>query len=179
MLIKKNFNFKITGWGDRHALGIQKDRRAVMAKARNHLLMSALRDEEWVLWLDSDLASYPETLLRQLMASGKQIVVPNCVMSKGGRSYDLNSFQETEQSVKLLAAMDADQLVFEGYAATDVHRKHLSDLRAEPVVPLDGVGGTALLVHADIHRSGLVFPTFAFDHQIETYCAECFCLFSL
>ena len=35
-------------------------------------------------------------------------------------------------------------------------------------VPLDGVGGHVLLVRADIHREGFVFPSVLFDHQVET-----------
>jgi len=37
-----------------------------------------------------------------------------------------------------------------------------------PVLPLDGVGGTALLVKAQVHRDGAMFPPFAFYHLIET-----------
>lgn len=36
------------------------------------------------------------------------------------------------------------------------------------VIPLDGVGGTALLVKADVHRDGAMFPPFPFYHLIET-----------
>ena len=36
------------------------------------------------------------------------------------------------------------------------------------VVNLDGVGGTALLVKADVHRDGAMFPPFPFYHLIET-----------
>jgi len=36
------------------------------------------------------------------------------------------------------------------------------------LMPLDGVGGTALLVKAQVHRDGAMFPPFAFYHLIET-----------
>jgi glycosyltransferase involved in cell wall biosynthesis len=60
---------------------------------RNWLLGVALGDEDWVLWLDSDLWALPPTLARELMATGKQLVVPNCVVhgSDPPRTYDLNS----------------------------------------------------------------------------------------
>jgi len=35
-------------------------------------------------------------------------------------------------------------------------------------VPLDGVGATFLLVKADVHREGAIFPTFPIDGEIET-----------
>ena len=39
---------------------------------------------------------------------------------------------------------------------------------SKTVVSLDGVGGTALLVKAEVHRDGAMFPPFAFYHLIET-----------
>ena len=56
-------------------------RRVVLARARNRLLSAALRDEEWVLWLDVDLVDYPPDVLRRLLATGKRIVTPHCVIA--------------------------------------------------------------------------------------------------
>ena len=36
------------------------------------------------------------------------------------------------------------------------------------IEPLDGVGGTALLVKAEVHRDGAMFPPFPFYHLVET-----------
>lgn len=46
----------------------------------------------------------------------------------------------------------------------------IADPRGDPkqIVSLDGVGGTALLVKADVHRDGAMFPAFPFYHLIET-----------
>ncbi|RYG51165.1 hypothetical protein EON67_03925 [archaeon] len=44
---------------DRHTPSVQLARRIIMAKSRNQLLQLCLCDEEWVLWLDSDLISFP------------------------------------------------------------------------------------------------------------------------
>jgi hypothetical protein len=35
-------------------------------------------------------------------------------------------------------------------------------------IPLDGVGGVTLIVKADVHRSGINFPPYAFENQAET-----------
>ncbi|GAA5960815.1 hypothetical protein JCM21900_002292 [Sporobolomyces salmonicolor] len=35
-------------------------------------------------------------------------------------------------------------------------------------VPLDGVGGCAALVRAEVHREGAVFPSWVVEHQLET-----------
>jgi len=63
--------------------------------------------------------------------------------------------------------LPADALMIEGYRTTK--RRYLNDLKGEAdLVRLDGVGGCVLLVAAELHRSGLVFPPFVFDHHIET-----------
>ena len=39
---------------------------------------------------------------------------------------------------------------------------------APETVELEGVGGSCLLVRADIHRQGAIFPAVPVDHQLET-----------
>ena len=39
----------------RHDITFQKGRRSILAKSRNFLLSKALRDEQWVLWMDADV----------------------------------------------------------------------------------------------------------------------------
>jgi cellulose synthase/poly-beta-1,6-N-acetylglucosamine synthase-like glycosyltransferase len=52
------------GEGDnRHEIEYQKIRRSNLARARNYLLAKALRDEEWVLWMDADVWSHPAQVL--------------------------------------------------------------------------------------------------------------------
>lgn len=36
------------------------------------------------------------------------------------------------------------------------------------IVPLDGVGGCCIIVKAQVHREGAIFPSFPVDHQVET-----------
>jgi len=98
-------------------------------------LFHALRDEDWVLWLDADVIEYPPNIIEQLTSLDRDIVQPNCVCEYGQTSFDLNAW-------------------------TDGGRKHLSDLRGQGIVRLQSVGGTMLLVRADRHRDGLVFPPF-------------------
>jgi hypothetical protein len=47
-------------------------------------------------------------------------------------------------------------------------RLYTDALREEPLAPIDSVGGTALLVNADLHREGLIFPPFGYRGYIET-----------
>ena len=51
-----------------------------MNRSRNSLVAAALRDEEWVLWMDVDLHTYPKDIIQRLLSAHKSIVVPNVVM---------------------------------------------------------------------------------------------------
>jgi Anp1. len=137
-LWKKDFGFRIPAGTHRWAPPFQIPRRAVLAKARNHLLFRALDDEDWVLWLDVDVDSYPADVIEQLLAYGKDVLIPHCVKEFGKSTFDYNAWR-------------------------DKGRLHMQDLRAEgEMVRLDAVGGTMLLVRADLHRDGLIFPAFPY-----------------
>ena len=118
---------------------MQLARRKVLAKARNHLLFHALDDHDWVLWLDVDVIDYDADLIQRLLATGKDIVHPNCVQGeRGAPCFDLNAWRENGS-------------------------KRMDDLRGgAELVRLDAVGGTVLLVRADAHRDGLIFPPFPY-----------------
>ncbi len=137
-LWKRDFGFRIPAGMPRWADPIQLARRSILAKSRNQLLSRALDDEDWVLWLDVDVVEYPPDVIARMCSTGKRIVEPHCVREYGGRTFDLNAWR-------------------------DRGRLHLEDLRGgDDLERLDAVGGTMLLVHADVHRDGLVFPTFLY-----------------
>ncbi|HEX3245840.1 MAG TPA: hypothetical protein VHX16_10585, partial [Chloroflexota bacterium] len=74
----------------------------------------------------------------RLLATGRDIVQPHCVLEPGGPTFDQNGWR-------------------------DQGRLHLDDLRDEgELVELDAVGATVLLVRADVHREGLIYPTFLY-----------------
>ncbi|MEZ4883089.1 MAG: hypothetical protein R3E32_00040 [Chitinophagales bacterium] len=138
---KRDYSFVIPDGLFRWSSSIQIERRSILAKSRNYLLSRALEDEDWVLWLDVDLIEYPKDVIEQLLAVKKEIVHPNTVKEYGGKSYDMNAW-------------------------SDKGKYFLSDLKEKgKLVKIHGVGGTMLLVKADIHREGLVFPTFLFGHR--------------
>jgi len=135
---RKPFGYRMPPGTPRWAHEHQIDRRSVLARSRNHLLFRALGDEDWVLWLDVDVIAYPRDLIQQLLAVGRSIVHPHCVLDHGGPTFDRNAWY--------------------GPAET-----HMDLMRAAPgAVPLDAVGGTCLLVAADLHRDGLIFPPFLY-----------------
>jgi hypothetical protein len=140
-LFKKDFGFDIPYGVPRWEPRIQLQRRSVLARSRNHLLLRALDDEDWVLWLDVDVIQYPPDIIETLLSYGKDILHPHCVKSFGGPSFDLNAWSDKGQV-------------------------HMHDLRGRgELVPLDAVGGTMLLVRADCHRDGLIFPPFLYGQR--------------
>jgi len=140
-LYKRDFGYRIPLGIHRAAPQIQGERRAVMARSRNHLLFAALGDEDWVLWMDIDLIEHPPNIVERLLATGKDIVQPHCVLDRGGPTFDKNAW-------------------------SDRGLKHMDQLRgAGDLVELESVGGSMLLVRADIHRDGLIFPAFSYGRQ--------------
>lgn len=162
-LVKKDFG--PVPAGPRWTTGIQR-RRSVLARARNHLISRALAEEEWVLWLDVDVAAWPPGLVQRLLGAGKDIVVPHCVTEPAGPTYDLNTFTLRPGS----GALNWPQRMRDGILQPPrgFGRIYPEDLREKNLVRVDSVGGTALLVRADLHRDGLIFPSIPYRHLIET-----------
>jgi len=144
----------------------QLKRRSIMAKSRNHLLAQALEGEDWVLWTDVDVARWPNDVIEQLLVSGKDIVVPNCLSVSTGETFDYNTFKLKPSAENL----DWSPYIVDGILQPPkgYGRLYLSDLRQYDCAEVDAVGGTMLLIRADVHREGLVFPTFSYKFHIET-----------
>jgi Anp1 len=163
-LYKRDYHFQLTTprWNNR----IQIKRRSILAKSRNFLLSKCLDDEEWVLWLDVDLCSYPADILHHLLAVDKAIVTPECVLQNTDKSYDLNTFKlkpGSQDQDEALHLTDGVKLPPKGE-----NRLYLEDLRALNLVEVDSVGTTMLLVNADLHREGLNFPSYSYKGYLES-----------
>jgi hypothetical protein len=144
----------------------QRSRRSHIATVRNELVRQAVQDEDWVLWIDADIVRFPEDILTMLLSTGARIVHPNAVRIPGGPSMDLNAWTiERQLSPETMAPWISDGLL---QPPMGFHRLYLSDLRYRDVVPLNSVGGTMLLVDANLHRAGLLFPENPYRHLIET-----------
>lgn len=169
---------------ERHKMEIQKARRTSMARARNSLLFTTLGPHtSWVLWLDSDIIETPPALIQDLTSFDKPIIVPNCFQryyntdkkSDDIRPYDFNSWRDSDTAQELAAKMGPDEILLEGYGEMATYRTLMAylgdtDGRSDQrkIMPLDGVGGTALMVKAEVHRDGAMFPPFPFYHLVET-----------
>lgn len=164
----------------RHGFAAQVDRRKKIAIVRNTLLRKSLKpDHDWVYWRDVDVAESPTSILEDLVAHDKDVIVPNVWFRRKQKGrlleggYDYNSWQETSQSEAFKDRLDTEVIVFEGYSQFKTHRRHMAKIgdwrnSAAFEIPLDGVGGVSLLVRAEVHRKGLDFPIKPVDHQIET-----------
>lgn len=142
-LVKRDFGFNMPAQVPRWMPAYQQARRTTLARARNHLLFAALRDETWVLWLDVDVIRFQPDLIQQLLATGREIIQPHCVTRPGGPTFDRNGW-------------------------THHGTRWLENYRGQSLVRLDAVGGTVLLVKADHHRDGLIFPAFRYGVSNES-----------
>lgn len=143
----------------------QRRRRAAIAKSRNSLLMRTLDEHDWVLWIDADVEVFPADILEHLLATGKDIVVPHCVLPDG-RTFDLNTFT-LEPGAE---SWEWSPYLIDGILQPPVGwgRLYLSDFPGEELVELDSVGGTMLLVRADVHRHGAIFPVVPYKYLLDT-----------
>ena len=103
---------------------------------RNRLLLSALHDHDWVLWLDASVTSIPDGLGARLRTVAADIMQP-CLVNA-----------------------DGEALV--STASTDRGEVTLQDYRGNEVVDLHGIDPRFLFVRADCHRDGLVWPAFKY-----------------
>ncbi|CDK27395.1 unnamed protein product [Kuraishia capsulata CBS 1993] len=167
---------------DRHALSVQKERRANMALARNSLLFTTIGPyTSWVLWLDADIVETPNTLIQDLAGHDKPVISANCYQryfddekkEDSIRPYDFNNWVESDEGLRIASTMSDDDIIVEGYHDIATYRPLMAhfydpngDVNTE--MQLDGVGGAAVMVKADVHRDGAMFPSFPFYHLIET-----------
>ncbi|KAF4551713.1 Anp1-like protein 1 [Elsinoe fawcettii] len=165
---------------ERHGFAAQGPRRKAMGRARNYLLSSAMKPEHtWVYWRDVDIKDSPKTIIEDFMAHNRDVLVPNVWFHRyengvdiEGR-FDYNSWQESEQGLKLANSLDKDIVLAEGYKEYQTGRTYMAKMgdwreNKDVEIPLDGIGGVNILVKAEVHRSGINFPCYAFENQAET-----------
>lgn len=166
---------------DRHSFAVQKERRSMMALARNSLVFTALSPtHSWVLWMDADIIETPVSLIQDLASHNKPVISANVYQrytddsgKAAIRPYDFNNWVESEEGLKIASELKEDEIVVEGYGEMATYRPlmaHYYDAKGDvnTEMALDGVGGGAVLVKADVHRDGAMFPSFPFYHLIET-----------
>lgn len=181
LIVEKDFGV-VTGQTveERHGFAAQGPRRKMMGKARNYLLSAALKPEHsWVYWRDVDIVDSPKKILEDMIAHDRDIIVPNVWFHRyqDGRDiegkFDYNSWIESDKGLKLASKLEKNVVLAEGYKEYDTGRTYLVKLgdwrhNKDEEVELDGIGGVNIVVKADVHRSGINFPCYAFENQAET-----------
>lgn len=172
-IYQRNFDFDFDA---SFSFRLEPYRRSMMARAKNYLLSAALQDDHsWVAWVGVDVVSYPTTIFEDLMRRNVDVIVPNSLRATKDGSFwahDRNNWQETDTSLRLQMSVGADFIMLEGYRELATGRTLMVDmpthLGPDHVVPLDGVGASFTLVKAQVHREGANFPSFPFQHQLDT-----------
>jgi glycosyltransferase involved in cell wall biosynthesis len=152
--------------GDRWEAQKQYSRRSVISKCRNKLFAMADRGADRILWIDADVIDYEAEVLLRLIDADRPIVVPHCVQTPAGPTFDLNSFKFKPAAQERAWTHMVDGII---QPPRGWGRLYLDDFRGDPgLVELDGVGGTMLLVDAAIHRQGIVFPDYSYRGYLDT-----------
>ncbi|KAI4086516.1 MAG: hypothetical protein L6R37_008411 [Teloschistes peruensis] len=187
MIVEKDFGDDLPQTvEERHSFKAQGPRRKGIGRARNYLLYATLKPEhQWVLWRDVDIVENPTTVIEDLMKHDRDVIVPNIWFHRfdaNGKDiqgrYDYNSWQESWRGRRLRSKLDKDTILAEGYKEYRTHRSYLNWMAHDNLkkrqknlhkeVALDGIGGVNMLVKAELHRSGINFPCYAFENQADT-----------
>ncbi|CAO3673765.1 unnamed protein product [Umbelopsis ramanniana] len=150
--------------------------RAQLARARNYLTRSALKDEhQWILAMDASLDDIPHDIIQQLMSVDVDVVVPNCMVKRDDGKiwgFEKSNWQDTELSLTMTDNPQEDYIFMEGYWEMQTHRRLLVDMPTDAdqhaKIPLDGIGSCFSLSKASVHRTGVIYPPFPYRHQIDT-----------
>lgn len=86
-IITHDFHFSLPRL-NRHGKEVQLLRRSMLARARNHLVSSALQNEEWTLWVDSDLHTYASNTLLRLISATLHKPIARSSTTSSSRSTD-------------------------------------------------------------------------------------------
>lgn len=161
-----------------HNPKVQRQRRRLIAQARNYALLNSLDFEQYTLFIDADviLLDHPD-MVKRFVATGKDIVVPRIVRGRN-IDYDKNSWRGKRRAPtqNQQALMDQNQWDLVKFIPRDkksemfhleTHIKELKNagahdpaLSLDCVVPLDSVGGAILFAKSIIYKQGVVFPPY-------------------
>jgi glycosyltransferase involved in cell wall biosynthesis len=133
----------------RHFPSKQIERRSHLAKARNLLTKLALKDEEWILWIDSDVGYFRDDVIQQFLFSDKDVMVASALVSKIDLGY-FRTYGVFDRNTRRLKTASNGIKQYSTY---------VNDLKAEGrEAKIDLVGACMLMIRADCLRKGLNFP---------------------
>eukprot|EP00475_Leptophrys_vorax_P023030 TRINITY_DN3138_c0_g1_i1.p1 TRINITY_DN3138_c0_g1~~TRINITY_DN3138_c0_g1_i1.p1 ORF type:complete len:420 (+),score=92.60 TRINITY_DN3138_c0_g1_i1:689-1948(+) len=149
----------------------ERERRRRLAKLRNYLILTGLKDEIAVLWINSEVLQMPSNLLPTFMDSGLDIIttrVHKCINGLCDEVKDHTWIGPRREPT----SQELDQMYRGGVFAGGPSRlisadgrsrgptKYLDDFIDEgrKFIEVDSVGADVLFVRADVHRDGVIFP---------------------
>lgn len=161
-----------------HNDNVQRQRRRLIARARNYAVISSLDSEQYTIFMDADIVKFDQKdMVRRFVASEKDIVVPR-IESGPNNDYDRNSWRgerisppqnqqklmdENRWSEVTFVPRDKAKAMFHlGDHVRDVKDSAPEDpkLNLDYVTPLDSVGGAVLFAKSIIYKQGVVFPPY-------------------
>ncbi|CRK25153.1 hypothetical protein BN1723_013511 [Verticillium longisporum] len=172
-VVEKDFKFHLSqNVEERHSFEAQGPRRKALGRARNYLLSVAMKpDHSWVYWRDVDIVENPAAIIEDFIAHDVDIIVPNVWFHRiedgvdiEGR-FDYNSWIESNKGRMLANKLSKDVVLAEDWPYVHVGDRTKNK---DEEIDLDGIGGVNIIVKADVHRSGINFPCYAFENQAET-----------
>jgi mannan polymerase complexes MNN9 subunit len=129
----------------RHDSESQTARRTELAQLRNYLMLSALRDEQHVVWLDADVYYLDENIVQRMISHSESredagIITARCE-APWGPNYDLNAWAGPYKHAQIVADL-------------------VKDTSDDDLIPLTSVGATLLYIRASLVRKGVNFPPY-------------------
>ncbi|KXL43273.1 glycosyltransferase family 62 protein [Acidomyces richmondensis BFW] len=151
---------------DRHNPAVQLARRSALAALRNRLMVSALRDEKHIVWLDADVVEMSDGVVQAMLHQADVnedagIITVMCHQNQMD-NYDKNAWK-LSSNANLLGVID-DAGRQEAISRLVETRQMLPELvqgtQDDELVGIDSVGGTLLYIRAELVRQGVNFPHF-------------------
>ncbi len=154
---------------ERHADGIQLERRRSIARLRNYLMLRALRDEDHVVWLDADVHWLSPGIIQKMIQQSLWtpsisrkvgIITARCTFGQNP-NYDRNAWVGPRTNPGSFQGHSmAETFVPSPTAETQFMDQLVEETTDDDLIPLDSVGGTILYISSDVIRQGVIFPTY-------------------
>jgi hypothetical protein len=141
---------------EKRMLHMQNRRRSMLAKLRNMLIKKTINIDpniSGVIWIDSDLIKIPSGLLKIVVNSGKDIIMPFCDRENPNNyrlDFDLNGYKIEDGERRQL-----------GYYFKEGNTEYAE------YIEIDSVGGTFLYVDAKVFRDNVLFSEEAVKNKID------------
>lgn len=158
----------------RHDDSVQKERRRLLARLRNYLMLSSLQFEDHIVWFDADVYISSDNLLQTFIEQSTNskakhdapigVLTARCRLDGDPHSnYDRNAWlgpRQVPNRIELDILRKGGIFVPRPTGDTQMLHGLLKGTLNSDLIKLDSVGGTVLYIKADLVRQGLIFPPY-------------------